>query len=68
MDNYACACVVLPLNGFDSSSFILIYGQFPLANGACIVSLLVSFTQVLKKKPLMVYYAKLLSLPAFAKP
>ena len=28
--------MVLPLNGFGSASFVLIYGQFVLAKGACV--------------------------------
>ena len=34
VDNYACICVVLPLNGPRSDSFMLIYRWFLLANGA----------------------------------
>ena len=35
MDNHTLACVVLPLNGFGSTSLILICGQLLFANGAC---------------------------------
>ena len=40
VDNYDCACMVLPLNGFGSNCFMLVYGWFLLANGAyiCIIA------------------------------
>ena len=35
-DNYAQACVVLPLNGFGSANLILICGQLLIyINGSC---------------------------------
>ena len=35
MDNHAFTCMVLPLNGLNSASFTLLYGQFLFANGLC---------------------------------
>ena len=34
MDSHAWVCMVLLLNGFSSTSLIIIYGQFFLAKGA----------------------------------
>ena len=68
MDNHAQAYIVLPLNGFSFVSFILIYGWFLLANGACIHGIADVIYMGIEKTPWIVQHANLPSLPTFTKP